>query len=174
LIDIKNTSEIISAKQVIENVIQTFPFKNGIEQSAVKYYCLNNFMFNASETLFTQLLNNLLRNSFKAMAVKEMSDQSKKIHISSYVSKQAYGKLFGFITVADNGTGIQSDDLKKILEPFFSTNDAIGHGLGLFFCQKVVAACKGQLSIKSTFGHSTTITIELPIHSLAAQTDDYV
>lgn len=68
------------------------------------------------------------------------------------------------ITVADNGFGIEKNDLPNILEPFFSTKKS--HiGLGLNSAAQTIANHKGQLVIEpNTCGTTggTLVTITLP------------
>ncbi len=163
MIDIKSTNEVISIEPMMTGVLDLFPYKNALEKAAIRLVCMDNFQFNGSSTLFTQVFNNLIRNAFKALAAKELSDELKRIDITTYISNNAFGKQIACIDITDNGVGIQADHIRKVLEPFFSTNDALGHGLGLSFCKKVVQASKGDLTIQSSYGHSTTITIELPL-----------
>jgi two-component system, NtrC family, sensor histidine kinase HydH len=67
----------------------------------------------------------------------------------------------GEIRFADNGEGIAPDDLKKILNPFFTTKEK-GSGLGLPIVKSIVEAHQGTLTINSTMGEGTCITISLP------------
>lgn len=68
------------------------------------------------------------------------------------------------VSVKDDGEGISPENLKHLLEPFFSTRiDNGGSGLGLFVANFIVSAHKGQLEFSSTPGAGTTATIRLPI-----------
>ncbi len=163
IIGINTSAETAKIKDVIENVIQIFPHKNFEEKSIVTYKCIDNFTFSGSSVLFTQVFNNLIRNSLKALAAKELAVESKRIEIVSYISNKSFGKKMACIDISDNGIGIKPEDIHKVLEPFFSTNDELSHGLGLSFCKKVVRASKGRFLIKSLYGSRTTITIELPL-----------
>ncbi|MDD5668595.1 MAG: chemotaxis protein CheB [Candidatus Omnitrophica bacterium] len=68
-----------------------------------------------------------------------------------------------FIVIKDNGEGIAKKDLKNIASPFFTTK-AKGTGLGLAVCKQVVMLHSGSISIKSTKGKGTRVTVMLPIH----------
>ncbi len=65
------------------------------------------------------------------------------------------------LVIADEGIGIEADLLPRIFEPFFTTK-ARGTGLGLPICQKVVDAHGGELTVTSTPGQGTVVTVELP------------
>ena len=67
------------------------------------------------------------------------------------------------IDVADTGTGIPSDVLPRIFEPFFSTKQALhGTGLGLAQVKDLVAEHDGSVEVTSTVGAGTTFTVWLP------------
>jgi two-component system NtrC family sensor kinase len=66
------------------------------------------------------------------------------------------------ISVRDTGVGIAPDDLKKVLDPFFTTKEK-GTGLGLSVVYGIVERHGGALRIDSTPGQGTVVTITLPV-----------
>ncbi len=64
------------------------------------------------------------------------------------------------VAVADSGVGIPPDDLKRILEPLYSTK-ARGLGLGLSIARAILEKNKGSLSIASEVGRGSTFTVRL-------------
>jgi two-component system sensor histidine kinase FlrB len=69
------------------------------------------------------------------------------------------------ISLQDNGSGISDALLEKVFEPFFTTR-ASGTGLGLAVVKAVVQGHGGKLSIESSPGQGTTVSISLPIASV--------
>jgi len=68
------------------------------------------------------------------------------------------------IAVVDNGRGIPDGILPRVFDPFFTTKDPDkGTGLGLAICRSIVEELGGHLSIQSTPGEGTEVTITLPI-----------
>ncbi|KPJ60792.1 MAG: hypothetical protein AMJ46_04805 [Latescibacteria bacterium DG_63] len=61
----------------------------------------------------------------------------------------------------DNGAGIPSEKLHRVLEPFYSTKKS-GTGLGLSIAQRVVERHGGKLSIDSSLGKGTKVTVHIP------------
>jgi nitrogen-specific signal transduction histidine kinase len=71
------------------------------------------------------------------------------------------------IQIHDTGKGIPEEYLPHIFEPFFSTKDAKGTGLGLWVSQGIVQAHGGSIKLRSREGRGTTFSVALPIHGPA-------
>jgi signal transduction histidine kinase len=73
------------------------------------------------------------------------------------------------ITVTDGGTGIAATDLAKVFDPYFTTKRG-GTGLGLPIAKNIVEGLGGTLTVSSTPGKGTDITIDLPFDAPLART----
>ncbi|TWS95807.1 PAS domain-containing sensor histidine kinase [Reyranella sp. CPCC 100927] len=79
---------------------------------------------------------------------------------------------FVALAIADTGTGVPEDVLPRIFEPFFSTKP-VGKGTGLGLAQ-VHGFCHqagGTVTIESTLGAGTTVTLYLPRAQMVAEGD---
>lgn len=105
-----------------------------------------------------QVLLNLLVNAAHAI------DDGGRITITTTAGDDSVE-----ICIADNGHGIDPENLKKIFEPGFTTKRVgIGTGLGLSICQKIVRDHRGQIEIDSAVGQGTTVKITLPLDPRAS------
>jgi len=69
------------------------------------------------------------------------------------------------ITFADNGQGIEKENILKVFNPFYTTKEVgKGTGLGLSVSHGIIQKHKGSIEVKSTVGVGTEFTITLPIH----------
>ncbi len=66
------------------------------------------------------------------------------------------------VSFEDNGTGISTEDMAHITEPYF-TRKKTGTGLGLFIVQRILHEHGGQLELLSEPGRGTTARILLPL-----------
>ncbi|MBV8576834.1 MAG: PAS domain S-box protein, partial [Acetobacteraceae bacterium] len=67
------------------------------------------------------------------------------------------------VSVTDTGIGMSDDTLRKAVEPFFTTKAVgKGSGLGLSMVAGVAMQSGGGITIDSSLGHGTTVTIYLP------------
>ncbi len=65
---------------------------------------------------------------------------------------------------ADNGPGIDKENLNRIFDPFFTTKEVgKGTGLGLSVCHGIIAEHGGKIYAKSRPGSGATFVVELPI-----------
>src|SRR5437879_10864319 len=76
-------------------------------------------------------------------------------------------KLGSYAEVAleDTGTGMPPEVAAKVFEPFFTTKGGRGTGLGLAMVYGFAKQSGGTVSIASTPGTGTTVSIFLPLAS---------
>jgi signal transduction histidine kinase len=63
------------------------------------------------------------------------------------------------ITIADNGRGMSAGTLRHAFEPFYTTKDRPGTGLGLWVCADIVSRYSGRIATRSNDspGHSGSV-----------------
>jgi signal transduction histidine kinase len=68
------------------------------------------------------------------------------------------------VTVSDTGTGMSEETQRRLFEPFYTTKDATGTGLGLWVSDEIIRKHSGTARVKSRQGdHSgTTFAIFFP------------
>ncbi|AEI41025.1 ATP-binding protein [Paenibacillus mucilaginosus] len=98
-----------------------------------------------------QVLINLIQNALEAMPDGgEVKIESRLVNPNSYQ-----------ITISDEGIGMTDDEMREVMNPFFTTKEA-GLGLGLSTCYRIIENHKGKLSFTSQKGRGTKFTIILP------------
>jgi len=79
------------------------------------------------------------------------------------------------VTVADTGSGMPEQVRRRVFEPFFTTKTRLkGTGLGLALVHGIIEDHAGTVTLDSTPGQGTAVTIELPLaeQADAGPTDD--
>ncbi|RMH23480.1 MAG: response regulator [Acidobacteria bacterium] len=107
----------------------------------------------------SQVLNNLLLNARQAMPEGGTVRITGKNVLGPSVHLP--GERYVAIDVSDEGTGIASEDLGRIFDPYFTTKET-GRGLGLASAYSIVKQHDGLLTVSSRLGEGTTFRLYLP------------
>ncbi|CAN5195781.1 hypothetical protein BH11PAT1_BH11PAT1_2350 [soil metagenome] len=73
-------------------------------------------------------------------------------------------KKYVVVTIADNGEGIDAQDLARIFEEFYKAphNLKEGMGIGLMLAKHIINYHRGEVKVKSKRGKGTIIELKLP------------
>lgn len=109
-----------------------------------------------------KVMLSLLKNSIHALLRKaQKQDYSPLITIQ--VEKRLNGTVF--LSIRDNGIGIEDSIKAKIFEPFFTTKPtAEAAGVGLYLCREVILNHQGSIIVKSEKDNFTEFLITIPIY----------
>src|SRR5260370_38194936 len=76
------------------------------------------------------------------------------------------------LSISDDGSGIESESLRRLFEPFFTTKPK-GTGLGLWLSQRIIQDHGGTIPSESEPGKGTTFIITLPtVDDSASESED--
>ncbi len=113
-----------------------------------------------------QILLNLATNARDAIIGerKFINETGNVIIDEDYCSKnpEAVSGKFVMLSVSDSGCGMDKDVQERIFEPFYTTKDKIGTGLGLSLVYGIVKQNKGFIEVMSKPGRGTTFKIYFP------------
>ncbi|OPY68260.1 MAG: Blue-light-activated protein [Syntrophorhabdus sp. PtaU1.Bin002] len=112
-----------------------------------------------------QVINNIIINAQQAMPEGGTIQVGAENIVSSGIAatqglilnKGEYVR----ISITDHGTGIPTDRLSKIFDPYFTTKEK-GTGLGLATCHSIIKKHGGYITVESVVGQGTTFYIYLP------------
>ena len=102
---------------------------------------------------FEQVLINIFLNAGQAMLGEGI------LKVVSGVDRELDAV---FMKISDNGCGIDPANLARIFDPFFSTKENRGTGLGLSVSYGIIEKHGGTIDVHSEVGAGTTFTIILP------------
>jgi signal transduction histidine kinase len=101
-----------------------------------------------------------LRIAFLNIIVNAIEAMEKGKAILKVCLKQQDAKYV--ITIADNGSGMDSDALSRVFEPYF-TSKSKGTGLGLTNSQNIILNHKGSITVESEVKAGTVFNITLDV-----------
>jgi len=107
-----------------------------------------------------QVLNNLIRNAYDAMP------EGGRLIVRLRPASSTMGEAGVRITVADTGAGFLSHMREHLFEPFHTSKDATGTGLGLWISKGIMDKHRGTISMRSrtgSSGHGTVFSLWLPL-----------
>lgn len=147
-------SELLNAKQIYEACMPHLIDRLG----DIKFNFLDkskDAQLNGSKDQIVQVMLNLLNNSIDAMLTSTL----KELTFESFVKDD---KLI--FRIKDTGHGIDQKDLKKIMEPFFTTKEVgKGQGLGLSLSRGIIQNHGGTLKLLNTSSGGTSFQITFPL-----------
>ncbi len=114
---------------------------------------LPSIVITCEENKLKQVFINLIKNAVEASA------GGGAIRIAV---RQSEGEAV--IEVADTGSGLPSEDIEQLGQPFYTTKEH-GSGLGLMVCRRIVLDHGGTMAFRSEVGVGTVVTVRLPCNS---------
>ncbi len=118
------------------------------------------------ESEIREALTNLIFNAVDAMPKGGILSLRTELTKAS-ASLQGDEPEHVIIEVADNGSGMDEETLRRCLEPFFTTKGEHGTGLGLAMVHGMADRHGARVGIDSTLGHGTTIRLSFAVPGCA-------
>jgi signal transduction histidine kinase len=110
----------------------------------------------------TQLIMNLLINALDAM--ENVRNRPSVIIVSTWSDGER-----AWVTVVDNGHGMDKDVLSRAFDAFYTTKPAgKGTGLGLALCYSIMQNHGGSMDIDSVRGSGTRVQLSFPMEPVTA------
>ncbi len=117
-----------------------------------------------------QVLNNLIINATQAMPaggeIRIIARNHTLTMDNPYLLEPG---IYLYLKIADTGSGIASEHIGKVFDPYFSTKTQ-GSGLGLTVAYAIIEKHKGRITIESEQRTGTSLHIFLPTGKRAPQT----
>jgi signal transduction histidine kinase len=148
--------DVDPTKQLIEPIINQIlaDFYHLYEDRVIKLKMDEQVKAKVDSIRFRQVLVNIVTNAIRH------SDTTSPITIK-VVNKDG----FVVITVSDKGQGISSEDIPHVFDPYYRTKEGYQHkglGLGLYIAREIMKRHGGDISIQSTRGKGTVVTLRFP------------
>ena len=167
--EFSNFTRLPSAKLELQNIVplvkeSTDLFKN-IPDVIIEVRAQDNLpKLYLDKNLFIGMMNNLLKNAVEAVKEKYKDNTKKGIVLVSITTQKRMGKMFVILKVEDNGPGIPDELKEKIFEPYFSTKEGYGSGLGLALVERAVMEHNARILVldSSLGGAEFRIIFQVP------------
>ncbi len=135
----------VDPKELIQSVLDLYRGRLANSNIRVDFKLMSTKRIQCFENDIRQVLNNLLAN-----AIDAMRQGGRLVLCSRDGTDWRTGRSGVRITVADNGHGMSAMVRKRLFEPFYTTKEMRGTGLGLWISREIVARHRGSLALKSS------------------------
>lgn len=156
-----SVAETSTATSLVKALLDEFPFERN-ERAWVHSDTAADFILPGCRDLLYLVLCTLTKNALQALrgAVRP------NLHIALGRDALGDGALKPWLRFTDNGSGIPSDVLERLLKSPVTTRAHVGgSGMGLIFCRRVLQSVGGAIDIESETGRGTTVTLHFqPFH----------
>jgi PAS domain S-box-containing protein len=115
-----------------------------------------------------QLFSNLCANSLDALYV----GGKLSLKVARAADWSDASRKGARITIGDNGAGIRAEYFANLFQPFFTTKEATGTGLGLWVSKQIVEKHGGTIRLRSSsrpHAHYTAVSVFLPFTQQARE-----
>jgi len=147
------TDEVVVLDDAIDNAMSLFRAQLAHREIDMALENTSGVRIIGSRAALQQVLINLISNARDALA----EAQTKKIRISATEEGDKVR-----IQISDTGCGMSEAVRERALDPFYTTKQHGGTGLGLYICHNLLRRMNGSLRIKDTsVGRGTTFEVEL-------------
>lgn len=153
----------VSAAELVQPVLRLYQGRlaNSSIEVAERYASSGTVV--CFENDIRQVLNNLIANAIDAM--RQGGRMEIRAHDAVERREGSPARRGLRITIADTGHGMPEAVKRRAFEPFYTTKDLNGTGLGLWISEGILARHKGRISFRSVQGmerHGTVFTVFLP------------
>jgi len=148
------TFQNIRVLELVEDVVRLMQYD--AEKANITLSCEinpNSLLVTVDKNMIAQILINLVKNAIQSLEKESKSD--KKIQILAGLDS----KSRPFITVRDNGSGIENEAIERIFIPFFSTKKG-GSGIGLSLARQMMRLHQGSISAVSKPDEATDFILK--------------
>ncbi|MDH4374717.1 MAG: ATP-binding protein [Ramlibacter sp.] len=162
----ESAPELLSLDDLLEELRPLIQLQASDLECSVEIAHVPGIDLRVNRTLLGQVILNLSRNGFEAMA--ELHRKSRKTNLLRIEATRQTGPTgeHASIRITDNGPGVSDAAAPSIFKPFFSTKKS-GMGIGLGLCLSIIERQGGTIRWQNEAGGGSTFVLELPL----AQTD---
>ncbi|MBN2214552.1 MAG: HAMP domain-containing histidine kinase [Bacteroidales bacterium] len=149
--------KVCDLHEIIMNVIHTFDIQiKHRGGNIIRELNAENYSVSIDQVHITNVFSNLIDNAIK------FCERNPEIKIASFNENGYLG-----VSIADNGIGMNKQDIKKIFEKFYriptgNIHTVKGFGLGLSYVKKIVEEHQGHIKVESKPFEGTVFKVYLP------------
>lgn len=145
----------IHMDELLADIVEDARFEAGMQGRSVEFSGDCSVAVRGRAELLGRAIENVVRNAIKH------TPPASGIRIVTEVQNNVL-----VIAIQDNGSGVPTDELEHIFEPFFrsrTSNGTSGHGLGLAIAKRAVEAHRGTITAHNRPAGGLNVEIRVPV-----------
>lgn len=177
-------AELFRIEQYVDMVLSYLRLGGDVSDFVIREYDLDNIIRQAVHKYAPQFIRRRIRLSYEPTGLTVLTDEKWLLFIveqllSNAVKYTQEGAVSIAVTqdkilnISDNGIGIAPEDLPRVFEKGFTgyngRADKKSTGLGLYLCRLAADKLSHKISIKSTVGAGTVVSIDLHTDALEVE-----
>jgi signal transduction histidine kinase len=151
----QQTQEIVLQRGPVDLAQVTEELLQGMEPMLARYRLKTAYrvrpVIDGDSAHIAETVTNIVTNAIETMP------QGGELDIRLFETRRSY-----YLRIKDSGPGMSKENLKRVLEPFYTTKSKMNFGLGLAYCYKVMQVHGGNLELESTPGEGTFVYLSFP------------
>jgi signal transduction histidine kinase len=142
----------VSLSEVLDNVIELQSRLLHVNNISMEKRFATDGVIQGFPVELKQVFLNIIGNAVQAMP------GGGRLRIRLFNSSDRKTRQGVRVSIYDTGVGIHPEHAKKLFEPFFSTKEAKGTGLGLWISKGIVQKYEGTIRFRSMRGKDGSVT----------------
>ncbi len=169
---VKSRPPLIKAnvQQLLEGGIARFHEDNRLTAPVTIDNPLMNLIIDTNYEIAEEVIAKVLINAWESYDNKPTDPRPISLH-TALIEKPEEGK-FVEIRVVDHGHGIDADIRDKMFEPFVSTKNTVGVGMGMTVARHALRNLGGEVMMTDTEGGGATAILTHPVEKHARRITD--
>ncbi|OEE65944.1 hybrid sensor histidine kinase/response regulator [Enterovibrio norvegicus FF-33] len=145
--------EHYSAVELTKQALRDFSFYSDNHKNRININTHDDFLFRGSDTLYSFVLFNLLKNAIHYF------DAFPNSRVNIHFRKSTD---YNEIHLIDTGPGISTEHQAHIFDELYTKGKDQGNGLGLSYCKRVMQSFGGDITCRSLAGKFTEFVLSFP------------
>lgn len=154
----QSTASLFSVPELLDEVLELYSRNMPASITVEKRYGRNNVEVRGIRGEIWQVFANVISNAIHALA------DGGTLRVEASAASQS-GNSGVLIRISDTGSGIAPENMAKVFQPFFTTKQKMGTGLGLWIAKDLIGKHGGSIEVESCVNesdHGTSMTVFLP------------
>ena len=169
------SAELFKIEQYVQMVLQYLRLDSSTSDFVIKTYALDDIIRQSVRKYAKMFISKKLELDFKVSGLQVLTDEKWLCFVieqllSNALKYTASGKVSIYtvgmtLIIEDTGIGIREEDLPRVFEKGFTgyngREDKKSTGIGLYLCKRIVGKLGHSISVDSTPGRGTQVTLGL-------------